>query len=242
MISQLTNLAYKRALTARLTGNAADRPLPSGGKAEQLVNRTMFLLLGKLAKLDGQVTSDEISFATLVMNLLDLDVFARKRAIEDFGRGKLLGTDVTQDLRQLIPHLGQRSELAYLILKVQCQGASISGGMGLLKKVFMREVADLFGYSKIEFQEICDQLRKSNPETAPVEKALVSEAYHVLQLAPGVNDDEIKKAYLRMVSRHHPDKLGRQNLSEEALQRAQEQFNSIRSAYEILCGKNKLQA
>ncbi|MBL4820187.1 MAG: DnaJ domain-containing protein [Gammaproteobacteria bacterium] len=63
-----------------------------------------------------------------------------------------------------------------------------------------------------------------------------------MQLAPGVADDEIKRAYLRLVSRHHPDKLGPQNLSEEALSAAGDQFAAVHSAYEILCGIRKIRA
>jgi DnaJ like chaperone protein len=240
MFFQFTNLAYKRALAARLSGSDDSPPLPDGGKTEKQVNRAMFLLLGKMAKLDGQVTSEEIGFATLVMNLLDLDVFARQRAIEDFERGKLLGTDISTELNRLISHLGRRSELAESILKVLSQGAFTSGGMGLLKKVFMRDVAELFGFSKVEFQKLCDQIRNFDAQKAAHDQNQVSKAYDILHLEPGVDELEIKKAYLRMVSRHHPDKLGRQNLSDDAMRRAQEQFNSIRSAYEILCGRNKI--
>jgi DnaJ-domain-containing protein 1 len=43
-----------------------------------------------------------------------------------------------------------------------------------------------------------------------------------------------------MMSRYHPDKLVRDNLSEETLKLAQEKSTAIRDAYETVCGFRKL--
>ena len=67
-------------------------------------------------------------------------------------------------------------------------------------------------------------------------------AYKVLQLEPGAEDGEIRRAYLRMMSRYHPDKLVRDNLSEESLKQAQEKSMAIRTAYETICGYRKIRA
>jgi len=242
VLYQYLNIPYKQAITARLNGEDLDDPVPDGGKAEQLVNQAMFMLLGKVAKLDGRVTAEEIDYATLVMNLLGLDSMARHRAIEDFNRGKLWASDVGPILKKLVQHIGRRSDLAYQILKVQCQAACVYGGMGLTKKVFLREVAEVFGYDKIEFQEICNTSRRYCVNSASSNWSTINDAYGVLHLSPGVNEKEVKRAYRRLVSRLHPDKLNAQNLSEEAIKAAQEQFDKIHSAYQILCGKRKIRA
>jgi DnaJ like chaperone protein len=242
MLYQLLNTSYKQAVTARLNGYGLEISVPGGGKAEETINQAMFMLLGKVAKLDGRVTTEEIGYATLIMNLLDLGEFARRKAVDDFNLGKLLASDVTPVLKKLAQHIGRRNDLAYLFLKIQCQAACVYGGMGLPKKVFLRDVAEIFGYDKIEFQEICNESRKYCLSGADSNWSSINEAYDVLQLAPGVNNEEIKRAYRRLVSRHHPDKLNPQNLSDDALRAAQEQFNSIRDAYEILCGKRKIRA
>jgi len=240
MLYQFLNTPYKQVVAARLNGSDLDVSVPNGGRAEEFVNRAMFMVLGKVAKLDGRVTSEEIGYAILIMNLLGLDGIARGKAIDDFNQGKHWATDVTPVLKKMVRHIGRRSELAYLFMKIQCQAACVYGGMGLPKKVFLRDVADVFGYDKIEFQEVCNQSRKFCLSGSGSNWSSISEAYDTLQLAPGVNDEAIKRAYRRLVSRHHPDKLNPQNLSEEALRSAQEQFASIRNAYEILCGKRKI--
>jgi DnaJ like chaperone protein len=242
MLYQFLNTSYKQAVTARLNGCDLDVAVPHGGRAQELVNQAMFMLLGKVAKLDGRVTTEDIGYATLIMNLLDLGETERRNAVADFNRGKLWATDVNPVLKNLVQHIGRRNELVCLFMKIQCQAACVYGGMGLPKKVFLRGVAEIFGYDKIEFQEVCNESRKFCSSGSGSNWSSISEAYDVLQLAPGVNDEEIKRAYRRLVSRHHPDKLNTQNLSEDALRSAQEQFTSIRSAYEILCGKRKIRA
>jgi len=73
-------------------------------------------------------------------------------------------------------------------------------------------------------------------------RSFLHNAYCVLQLEPGVEDGEIRRAYLRMMSRYHPDKLASTDASEDALKQAQENAMAIRSAYEALCGIRKLRA
>ena len=62
----------------------------------------------------------------------------------------------------------------------------------------------------------------------------------MLQLEPTAADGEIRRAYLRMMSRYHPDKLAASNVSEAALKQAQQNAMAIRDAYEALCGFRKI--
>ncbi|MFK5879786.1 MAG: TerB family tellurite resistance protein [Flavobacteriaceae bacterium] len=60
----------------------------------------------------------------------------------------------------------------------------------------------------------------------------VDNAYKVLEIEKSVTDTEVKKAYRKMVKKHHPDKL--QHLGEEHLQGAEEKFRQIQKAYESI--------
>ncbi|MDP4988608.1 MAG: DnaJ domain-containing protein, partial [Polaribacter sp.] len=55
-------------------------------------------------------------------------------------------------------------------------------------------------------------------------------AYKILEIEKTATDDEVKKAYITLAKKHHPDKL--QDLGEEHLKGAQEKFQSIQAAYE----------
>jgi DnaJ like chaperone protein len=62
----------------------------------------------------------------------------------------------------------------------------------------------------------------------------VAQAYEVLGLQRTASDAEIIKAYRRLMSQNHPDKLLAKGLPESKLQLAQEKTARIRAAYDLL--------
>ena len=52
------------AVGDRLAGSSPEARIPDGGRTQRIFNRTMFVLMGKLAKLDGRVVDGEIQYAT----------------------------------------------------------------------------------------------------------------------------------------------------------------------------------
>ncbi len=55
-------------------------------------------------------------------------------------------------------------------------------------------------------------------------------AYTILEITTAATDKEVKKAYRKLVKKHHPDKL--QHLGEEHIKGALEKFRQIQEAYE----------
>jgi DnaJ like chaperone protein len=68
--------------------------------------------------------------------------------------------------------------------------------------------------------------RQSPPPGAPPGK----DPYAVLGLSREASDREVKTAYRRLISQHHPDKLG--DVPEELKRRAEERAREIIAAYE----------
>ena len=62
--------------------------------------------------------------------------------------------------------------------------------------------------------------------------------YEVLGVSKGVEQTEIKKAYRRLMSQHHPDKLVAKGLPDEMIALATEKTQEIRKAYDLI--KNSL--
>ena len=63
----------------------------------------------------------------------------------------------------------------------------------------------------------------------------IQRAYAILELRSTASEAEIKKAYRRLISRHHPDKLVSQGYGTESLQSATETTQKIQSAYDLIC-------
>jgi DnaJ homolog subfamily A member 2 len=59
--------------------------------------------------------------------------------------------------------------------------------------------------------------------------------YDILDVTPGANANEIKKAYYKLAKVHHPDKIN----DEASKEKAEEKFKEIKFAYEVLTDSNK---
>ncbi len=68
--------------------------------------------------------------------------------------------------------------------------------------------------------------------TSSQSRASISDAYTVLGVDSSASDADIKKAYRRLMSQHHPDKLIAKGLPEEMLKLATEKSQEIRAAYD----------
>jgi DnaJ like chaperone protein len=64
------------------------------------------------------------------------------------------------------------------------------------------------------------------------ERMTVAQAYQILGIGPQASDGDVKKAYRRAMSQHHPDKLVAKGLPEEMVKAATEKTAQIRRAYE----------
>ncbi len=239
MLALLRNRAYKQAIIERLNGSDPEACVPNGGRTQQLFTMALFAVMGRVSKLDGLVCEDEINFASSIMRQMGFDTLQRQKAINYFDQGKQLNTDVMQCVQDLLRVIGPRSELAQLFLHIQCRLAYTKGELRLKEKMLLRDVAEVLGYDKAEFLDMCRDLQRHADFWQPRRGGFLRNAYRVLQLEPDVEDGEIRRAYLRLMSRYHPDKLIRENLTEESLRLAQEKSMAIRDAYETLCGYRK---
>ena len=62
----------------------------------------------------------------------------------------------------------------------------------------------------------------------------LAEAYVALGVDPSVDDKTLKRAYRKLMSEHHPDKLIAQGMPEDMVKLATEKSQEIQSAYELV--------
>ncbi len=195
-----------------------------------------FSVMGRLAKADGRVSEDEISFAKAVMAQMQFSNEQKKLAIGLFNQGKQPEFDLEGVLTQFRRECHRRHTLMQMFLEIQLQAAYADGKLHPAERELLLHVFDLLGFSRHEFEHLETMVRAAlGGGYAPKGKThapSLSEDYAVLDVPKSASDAEVKKAYRRLMSQHHPDKLVAKGLPDEMIRLANEKTQQIRKAYE----------
>ena len=239
------------ALIGLIIGHWFDKTMrllrpPEAGKQQAIVEKC-FELMGAVCKADGHVSQQEISAAEQIMARLRIQGDARQAAISAFNRGKTDGFDVDQASRELKQLCGGRILWLRLCLEILLSGAAADGKLDKAERSLLVQIAGGLGIPSAEFEQMLALMTggfgayqsASGGFQAPRQDNL-AEAYKVLGISKDASDSEAKKAYRRLMSKHHPDKLAARELPEAMRQQAEEQVRRIRAAWDAVAAARGL--
>jgi DnaJ like chaperone protein len=205
------------ALLGAVAGHVViDRALED---SEVVFTVALIALSAKMAKADGEVTDSEVrAFEEIfkippgeaknvarVYKVAQQDVAgfeAYARQVARIYRGK---PAILEDVMDALFHI-----------------AKADGHVHPQELEYLRTVADIFGFSEIEFARI----RASH---LGQEKG---DPYLVLGITPDISDEDLKKAYRRLVRENHPDTLIARGVPAELVTIANEKLAAINVAYD----------
>jgi len=225
-----------------------DRPSMDLPTVRVVFFRTAFEVMGHVAKSDGRVSEQEIAAARQIFRHFQLDEEQTREAIECFNRGKQAGFDLEGALARLTNACGGRHDLLRVFLEVQMRAALLGNGMQGRTRVLLGRIAQALGISGLEFAHLEALLRLQGYGAAHAQARggyagagaghaapradPLREAYEVLEVGPAASDAEVKRAYRRLMSQNHPDKLVSRGLPESMLEMAKQKTQTIQAAYE----------
>ena len=191
---------------------------------------TTFSVMGHIAKIDGNVTADEIAAAEGIMSHMQLGALQRKAAIKLFNEGKKDGFPLNDVIMQFRRECMRRRNLAQVFLEIQIATAMADGHMHASEKRVLFGIGEQLGFNRADIEHLFNM---SGSSQAPGKhKQTLSKAYKILDVDKSASDAEVKKAYRRLMSQHHPDKLIAKGLPEEMIKFATEKTQEIKAAYE----------
>lgn len=214
-----------------------------------------FAVMGHVAKADGRVSEAEIAAARTIMSRMDLSDEMRKQAVSLFTDGKRADFPLGAVLEQFHKECHRRYTLIRVFIEIQLEAALADGALRAEEERLLLEICDRLRFSRFEFHAIRAALeaqlrvagawRQSGGSGYRQQRVLreepsLADAYAALGIKPSSSAAEIKRAYRRMISQHHPDKLVASGLPEEMVKLANEKTRQIRQAYEIICKHRKL--
>jgi DnaJ like chaperone protein len=185
----------------------------------------VFVLLGRLAKTDGRVDESEIASCERLMQRLGLNERGRRAAVASFQRGKQLETD----LSPAFAVLRQSRRHAPLFLEIFIDMALADGRIDPEERRLLGKFAWMLGVRESTLEMLLTRRAGGGRGAGSTDG---SDPYAVLGLDRQASDDEVRRCFRKLMSRHHPDKLAASGAAPEMVKLAQERTQEILAAYE----------
>ncbi len=200
-----------------------------------------FSVMGAMAKADGRVSPEEIRLAESVMVQMDLSPEMRKTAIRLFNEGKKPDFPLEDVVRQFHRKCHRRTTLIQMFLEIQLQAAFADGRIDAAEDALLLRLCHLLGISEADYRRLQSMIGAAagghweagaGRVQADTGEPDLARAYEILGVDPQASDADVKKAYRRLLSQHHPDKLVSKGLPEEMMRLAAQKTHEIKQAWE----------
>lgn len=208
-----------------------------------------FSTLGHIAKADGRVTEAEIQAARNVMDRMALSEGLRLTAIRLYNEGKRSDFPLDATVEQFYAECSRRYSLYRMFVEIQLEAALADGALHSAKERLLLRLCDRLHFSRFEYRTMKARLeaerrfaryhrsrqqRWERREAPAADELSLADAYAVLDLTSAASSSDIKRAYRRLMSQHHPDKLAANGVPEEMVRLATEKTQQIRKAYDAI--------
>ena len=227
------------AMLGALLGQVLDRHLhiqswahlreKLGGRSVLRNDELLFVLLGRLAKCDGRVVEGHIQQARQEMRSLDMTESAQRRAIAAFNRGKS-GND---RLRGYLRRLSAQPYAAEGVLRACWRMVWADGRAGSAERELIRQWGKWLGWTSRQVQALSadyEQHKFAQASTVLTDQ----DALRLLGVSATTEPAQIKRAYRRLLSRHHPDKIAGSGATALQVREATDKTRELHTAYTLI--------
>lgn len=205
---------------------------------------TTFSVMGYVAKANGHVSQHEIAFAQATMDKLGLNPELKQQAQDAFREGKMADFPLDERLKSFKRCCGNRHDLLLMFLEIQIQLAFADGELDQVERQALHNIAKVLGFSNQDLDKLLEMIiagaqfnqQSSSGHFASKQTSAsqLANAYKVLGMEQSASAQELKKAYRKLMSQHHPDKLVSKGLPPEMMEMAKQKTQDIQAAYDLI--------
>jgi len=199
---------------------------------------SMFSIMGALCKADNVVTRDEINAVKQIFDMLRLQGESREKAKAAFNRGKQPGFDLDAAVDQFAQISRGRGPLLQLFLQLQCMAVVADGQVDPAEHAMLVRIAQRLGLTEADVSQLEALLRAAMDGPSATggqpHKDRLADAYTALGITADAKPAEVKRAYRKLISQNHPDKLAARGLPESMRPVAEERSRELNSAYDLI--------
>lgn len=222
-------------------------------KQQAIFFHTLFSVMGHIAKADGKVSDAEIKMAALLMDQMGLEGDTRREAQEAFREGKSSDFPLKQTILEFKASCQGKRDILQVYLEILIQAAYVDGHLDKAEQQILEKVAQYMGFKDTELLYLLSvfeaELRfrhsqgryqgrggqsNQSKSTSYSAKQSLDDAYKILGVSAADDDKAVKKAYRKLMSENHPDKLVSKGLPKQALELAKNKTQDIQAAYELI--------
>ncbi|MCQ4312577.1 TerB family tellurite resistance protein [Pseudomonas stutzeri] len=228
------------ALLGALLGQVLDRRLGldswaslrhrlGGGKPAIHGYELLFFLLGRLAKSSGRISEAHIQAARSEMRRLQLASTAQRAAIDAFYRGKSSG----DGLREPLQRLRGRHDEAKAVLQACWRMARAKGQIDAREHELIMLWGKWMGWDSAAIAAL-DQSGGQRQGAPSNLGGAYEQALRLLGVRADSEPQVIKRAYRRLLSKHHPDKQAGAGATPLQVREATERTRELHNAYALI--------
>ena len=219
----------------RAYGSGGMNPLQNALR-QAVFLETVFISMGKLAKADGHVSQGEIDHVEQFMQKLGMTTERRLQAITWFKQGTNPEFDIAPTYQRFMAACGNTRNLKQVLLAYLIVMAMADGVFHPAEKVLLTDIAAYLGYSQAAFQQMLDMVLNQSHFSGgkSTSASELDNAYKALGVTKDSSDQEIKRAYRKLMSQYHPDKLMGQGVPADMIAMATEQAKEIQLAHDLI--------
>ncbi len=210
-----------------------------------------FATMGHISKADGKVTPDEIRVAQSVMSQMQLSAEQKKVAIDLFQQGKEPDYNLKAVVEQFRIECRRRTSLMQMFIEIQLHAVYADGNSHPAEEKVLQDVCEYLKYPKFMLRQMEALVRagknasgagnqrsrqqSSGQSTAARNTDMtIADAYQLLGVEKTDDKNVVKRAYRKLMSQHHPDKLVAKGLPPEMIKIATEKTQHIKAAYDLI--------